>query len=247
MRNAFPEGGAENIAWLDPSLPCTGNDSLYKIETPDEQAEAVSEGTTPAYILSASQRRYIKIKQAADFLLALCSLIILAIPMILIAGAVKISSPKEPVLFKHQRIGKDGVPFTLTKFRSMKSCAPQYIAAGHFPDSEEYVTPLGHFLRVTSLDELPQLFQVLAGKMSLIGPRPLIPQEERVHTLRRKAGVYQLRPGLTGWAQVNGRDRLTASQKAAYDREYLENISLAMDLKILCKTVTVLLTRNGAK
>ncbi len=200
-----------------------------------------------AYTLTARQRRYLKVKYGADFVLALLSLVILAVPMILIACAIKISSPCEPVLFRHQRIGKDGETFTLTKFRSMKSSAPQYVAAGQFANSEEYITRLGRVLRNTSLDELPQLLQVVTGKMSLIGPRPLIPQEETVHALRKAMGVYQLRPGLTGWAQVNGRDLVPDEEKAAYDREYLEHVSFATDWKIFWITLKKVLLRKDVK
>ena len=203
------------------------------------------EGQT--YRLTAKQQRYLVIKRCMDFALALVALIVLAIPMLVIAAIIKVSSPGEPVLFKHQRIGQGGEPFTLTKFRSMKSSAPQYMAAGYFANSEEYITRLGRLLRVTSLDELPQLLQVLTGKMSLIGPRPLIPQEETVHALREAMGVYQLRPGLTGWAQVNGRDLVKDEDKAAYDREYLENVGFAMDWKIFWLTVKKVICRADIK
>ena len=199
------------------------------------------------YRLTEKQKRYLKVKRAMDFVLALCALIVLAIPMLVIAAIIKVASPKESVLFEHQRIGQDGKSFTLTKFRSMKSSAPQYVAAGYFANSEEYITRFGRFLRSTSLDELPQLLQVLTGKMSLIGPRPLIPQEETVHKLRREYGVYQLRPGLTGWAQVNGRDLVKDEEKAVYDREYLEKVGFAMDWKIFCLTVKKVICRTDIK
>ena len=200
-----------------------------------------------AYSLTARQRRYLPVKRAMDFLIALALLLVLAIPMAVIALIQKLTDPHEPVLFRHERIGRDGKPFTLTKFRSMKSSAPQYMAAGYFANSEEYITRFGRLLRSTSLDEVPQLFQVLTGKMSLIGPRPLIAQEERVHELRKAAGVYQLRPGMTGWAQVNGRDLVTDEDKAAYDREYLENVAFAMDWKIFWVTVKKVLLRMDIK
>ena len=199
------------------------------------------------YELTARQRRYLKVKHVVDFVAAVLSLLVLAIPMCVIALAIKVTSPKEPVLFRHQRIGKDGELFTLTKFRSMKSSAPQYVAAGYFANSEEYITRLGRVLRVTSMDELPQLFQVVSGKMSLIGPRPLIPQEKAVHELRKASGVYQLRPGLTGWAQVNGRDLVPDEDKAEYDREYLENVSFGLDWKIFWLTLKKVLLRMDIK
>lgn len=207
----------------------------------------MTENTLTKYVLTERQKRYLKGKRILDFLLALVGLIVLAIPMVLITTVLKLTSPREPVLFRHERVGKGGKKFMLWKFRSMKSSAPKYMAAGYFANSEQYITRLGRFLRSTSLDELPQLVQVLTGKMSLIGPRPLIPQEETVHELRKEYGVYQLRPGLTGWAQVNGRDLVTDEDKAAYDREYLENVSFAMDWKIFWMTVKKVLLRKDIK
>ena len=207
----------------------------------------MTERTLERYTLTKRQKSYLAVKYALDFLIALIALVVLAIPMLLIVLTQKILSPHEPVLFRHERVGKDGKVFTLTKFRSMKSSAPQYMAAGYFENSEEYITRFGRFLRSTSLDELPQLMQVLTGKMSLIGPRPLIPQEETVHELRKAAGVYQLRPGMTGWAQVNGRDLVTDEDKAAYDREYLENVGPELDWTIFWTTIRKVLLRKDIK
>ena len=119
----------------------------------------------------------------------------------------------------------------------MKSSAPHDCPTKDFNEGEQYITKWGRFLRDSSIDELPQLFQVLTGKMSLIGPRPLIPQEEAVHRMREQAGVYQLRPGMTGWAQVNGRDLVEDNEKAEHDIEYLKAIGLKMDLKIFFLTI----------
>ena len=207
----------------------------------------MTEKTLAKYTVTAGQKRYLAVKRALDILLALVAFIVLAMPMAVIALILKLTSPRETVLFRHERIGRNEELFTLTKFRSMKSSAPKYMASGYFENSEEYITRFGRILRSTSLDELPQLFQVLTGKMSLIGPRPLIPQEETVHALRRAAGVYQLRPGITGWAQVNGRDLVTDEDKAAYDREYLENVGFAMDWKIFWMTLKKVLLRKDIK
>lgn len=119
----------------------------------------------------------------------------------------------------------------------MNSSAPHDCPTKEFTDGEHYISKWGRFLRRTSIDELPQLFQVLTGKMSLIGPRPLIPQEETVHKMREQAGVYQLRPGMTGWAQVNGRDFVEDEEKVNFDREYLEKIGMKMDMRILFMTL----------
>ena len=151
------------------------------------------------------------------------------------------------------RIGKNGKPFKMWKFRSMYRNADQMIDQLSEEQKRQYhtefkidndprITPVGNFLRKTSLDELPQLFNVLAGDMSFIGPRPLIPEESHIRELRREYGVYSVRPGLTGWAQVNGRDCLSDEEKAEYDREYIERRSLLFDTKIFFRTIWVVLT-----
>ena len=189
------------------------------------------------YVLTASQRNYLVFKRAVDFIISLISLIILAIPFLLIAVIQKIVSPKEPVFFVQNRVGKDGKIIKVIKFRSMKSSAPHECPTKDFNEGEQYITKWGRFLRDSSIDELPQLFQVLTGKMSLIGPRPLIPREETVHKMRQQAGVYQLRPGMTGWAQVNGRDFVEDNEKVEHDIEYLKAVGIKMDLKIFILTI----------
>ena len=148
-------------------------------------------------------------KRAFDILLSLVALIILAIPMFIIALLIKIDSPKEHVLFKQIRVGKNNVPFTIFKFRSMSKDAPHQMATENFKNSEEYITKIGKVIRRKSLDELPQFINVLKGDMSLIGPRPLIPSEKRVLTMRIEYGASRLLPGITGLAQVHGRDEVT--------------------------------------
>ena len=125
----------------------------------------------------------------------------------------------------------------------MKSSAPHDCPTKDFNEGEQYITKFGRFLRDSSIDELPQLFQVLTGKMSLIGPRPLIPQEEAVHKMREQAGVYQLRPGMTGWAQVNGRDLVEDNEKVKFEQEYLEKIGLKIDVKIILLTIKKVLKK----
>lgn len=182
------------------------------------------------YVLTASQRRYLAVRRVLDGALALIALVLLALPLGAAALAVKLSGPGEPVLFRQERIGRDGAPFILYKFRSMTA--------------QGRVTGPGRFLRETSLDELPQLGQVLTGKMSLVGPRPLVAEEPEIHALRRAAGVYQLRPGLTGLAQISGRDRLGPREKAALDRRYLESVGPLTDGRILLATVGKVLRRE---
>ena len=192
-----------------------------------------SEYPAVPYRLTASQERYLTIKRALDILLSAALLALLALPMAVIAAAVKLSCPHDPVFFRQQRVGRGETLFTLCKFRSMRG--------------GQTVTALGRFLRAASLDELPQLWQVLTGSMSLIGPRPLVPAEESVHALRRAAGVYRLRPGLTGLAQISGRDMVTDRQKAAYDRQYLDGLCFSQDWRIFWLTIGKVLRREGVE
>ncbi len=183
-------------------------------------------------------------KRGFDLIISIISLILLIIPFAIISLIQKLSAPKEPIFFCQIRIGRNGRPFKVSKFRSMKSTAPHDCPTKDFLDGEQYITKWGRFLRDTSIDELPQLFQVLTGKMSLIGPRPLIPQEEAVHKMREQAGVYQLRPGMTGWAQVNGRDFVGDEDKVRLDEEYLQNVGIKMDFKVFGMTIKKVLAKK---
>lgn len=194
------------------------------------------------YELSRRQKNYIKFKRLGDILFSGLGLVVLALPFGLIAVGQKLDCPEAPVLFSQQRVGKDGQLFSMAKFRSMPPDTNPHLPTGQGPTE---ASAWGQFLRRSSLDELPQLWQVFCGKMSLIGPRPLIPEEEEMHCRRTAAGVYQLRPGLTGWAQVNGRDFLKGDEKLAFDRAYLEKMSLGFDWKILTRTVTCVLGRKN--
>ena len=131
--------------------------------------------------LTAGQQRYLHIKRATDAVLSGLALLVLLIPLGLVVILQKLSSPREPAIFRQQRVGRGGKLFTMYKFRTMKTTAPQYASTKEFADAEQYISKLGHILRSTSIDELPQLYNVLRGDMSLIGPRPLIPQEDEVH------------------------------------------------------------------
>ena len=195
--------------------------------------------------LTREQRRYLFLKRITDILIAAVAVVFLAIPMLLIALTLKILYPRIPVLFKQQRVGRNGELFTLIKFSSMRNEAVLGKEAQGSLELPKYVIGFGNFLRNSSLDELPQLFQVLSGKMSLIGPRPLVPQEKAVHILRWDSGVYRLRPGITGWAQVHGRDLLSDEKKAAYDKEYLEKMSFSLDRDIFLMTILQVVFRRG--
>ena len=173
------------------------------------------------------------------------ALILLSLPiMIIIAIAIKIDS-RGRIIFKQKRMGRGGRAFTCYKFRTMRADAPPCMPAKEFFDADKYVTRVGLFLRRSSLDELPQLFNVFLGSMSLVGPRPLICEEERVHKKRREAGIYALRPGMTGLAQINGRNLLCDSEKIENDRIYAENVRMRLDVKIVLLTVRCIIAGQG--
>ncbi|MBO5415827.1 MAG: sugar transferase [Clostridia bacterium] len=178
---------------------------------------------------------YCPIKRALDLLVAYILLFFLYISMLLIALSVKLTS-RGSVIFRQERVGTDGKLFVCYKFRTMRSDAPPQLSTAEFTDADKYITAVGRFLRKTSLDELPQLFNVLSGDMSLVGPRPLIPSEREVHRMRAELGVYAVRPGITGLAQVCGRDAVSDTEKVRYDAEYTEKLGLLTDIKIIFLT-----------
>lgn len=165
-------------------------------------------------------------------------------PVLLALGvAVRLDSPGPPLHWS-RRVGRDNRIFLMPKYRTMRTGAPD-VATHLLADPAQWVTPLGRFLRRTSLDELPQLWSVLRGDMSLVGPRPALFNQDDLVALRTEAGVHVLRPGVTGWAQINGRDELPIPQKVTLDREYLERRSLAFDLRILIGTVVAAFSGRG--
>ncbi len=186
-------------------------------------------------------------KRGFDIFLSLIALIIFAIPMLIIALWIKVDSPHEKVLFKQERIGIDNVPFTILKFRSMRDDAPHQMATENFENPEMYITRVGKILRKTSMDELPQLLNVLKGDMSIVGPRPLIPKEKYVLKLRDEYGANKILPGITGLAQVHGRDQVTDENKASYDGKYALNVSLLLDASIILKTVSDVVRSRGVR
>lgn len=183
------------------------------------------------------------IKRAFDIVFSLLVLIVLIIPFALI-GIVSLILQGRPVFISQKRYGKDGRVFDIYKFRTMKSEAP-VVASNDV--SEEYITKWGSILRKTSVDELPQLWNVLKGDMSLIGPRPLILEEEKIHKLREKNGIYKVRPGITGWAQINGRDDVSINEKVKLDKFYVENMSVGFDIKILFRSFFAVLLEKDIK
>jgi O-antigen biosynthesis protein WbqP len=182
-------------------------------------------------------------KRCLDLLLAAVGLIVLAIPMFVIAIAVRMTS-KGPALHWSKRVGRDNRLFWMPKFRSMRSGTPQ-VATHLLTQADSFITPLGKVLRVTSLDELPQLLSVFKGDMSFVGPRPALFNQDDLIELRTSCGVHRLRPGVTGWAQVNGRDLLSIPEKVEFDRIYLENLSLRWDMRILLRTVARVVRGDG--
>lgn len=182
-------------------------------------------------------------KRIFDFLIGLFGVVILSPVLAAIAIALLIDDGR-PVIFKQERVGKDNQLFKIYKFRTMKKDTGDF-ATAEIEDLKGKTTRFGRFLRKTSLDELPQFINLINGTMSLVGPRPLIPSEKEIRKLREKYGVYSVAPGITGWAQVNGRDDVSIQEKALLDKEYVEKQSLLFDIKILLKTVKMVITREG--
>jgi O-antigen biosynthesis protein WbqP len=182
-------------------------------------------------------------KQIFDLFLGVSILVLLAAPMLLIAIAVRLSS-KGPALYWSDRVGKNNKIFKMPKFRSMLIDTPA-VATHLLNNPDSYLSPIGGFLRRSSLDELPQLFSVLKGDMSFVGPRPALYNQDDLIALRTANGVDKLLPGITGWAQVNGRDELSIADKVVLDVEYLNRQSFWFDIKILWMTFLKVIKRDG--
>ena len=174
-------------------------------------------------------------KRIFDLFCCIIALVISAIPMLIIAVMIRVGS-KGPVFFKQRRIGKNKKEFLILKFRTMYQDAPKNVPTHLLEHPDQYITPIGKFLRKTSLDELPQLFNIFAGQMSFVGPRPALYNQYDLISLRDQYNVNSIRPGLTGWAQINGRDELPIPEKVELDRYYLTHMSFGLDIKILWKT-----------
>jgi len=183
------------------------------------------------------------VKRVFDLLLALAAAVLLAVPVLLVAGLVRLTSPG-PVLYWSDRVGRHNKIFKMPKFRSMRVGTPA-VATHLLADARSHLTPIGSFLRKSSLDELPQLWSILVGDMSFVGPRPALFNQHDLIELRTQQGVHELVPGLTGWAQVNGRDELPIPDKVRLDVEYLQRRSLWFDLRILWLTFVKVLHRDG--
>lgn len=184
------------------------------------------------------------VKRGLDIIMSTMGIVVLAIPMAVIALIIKITDPG-PVLFKQKRVGIHKTYFQLYKFRSMKMCTPRDCPTHLLENPEQYITKIGKFLRKSSLDELPQLFNIWTGKMSVIGPRPALWNQNDLIAERDKYGANNVRPGLTGWAQINGRDELEIPVKAKLDGEYVKKMSFLFDCKCFFGTITSVLNSSG--
>ena len=189
------------------------------------------------------------IKRIIDFVLSSVGIIILTPFWIILAIAIKIDDPG-PVFFKQKRIAKDGKDgtvryFNIYKYRSMKTSTPKDMPTHMLKNPEQYITKVGKFLRKTSLDELPQIFNIWSGKMAIVGPRPALWNQTDLYDERAKYGANSVRPGLTGWAQINGRDELEIEDKARLDGDYVKKLSFAMDLRCFFGTFLSVLRQEG--
>ena len=183
------------------------------------------------------------IKRGFDFALAGLALLALLLPMAVVALLIRLTS-RGPAIYWSERVGRDNVLFRMPKFRSMRTDTPA-VATHLLTRPEQFLTPVGGLLRKTSVDELPQLWSILLGDMSFVGPRPALFNQEDLVALRTQRGVHTLVPGLTGWAQVNGRDELTIPEKVSLDEEYLQRRSFALDLRILLLTAKKAVEGSG--
>lgn len=185
-------------------------------------------------------------KRTLDIIIASFALIVFAIPMLVVALWVKFDS-RGPALFRQPRFGKDLVPFTVYKFRTMTTDAPSDMPTNAFKNAGAHITRSGKIMRKLSLDELPQLFNVFSGDMSIVGPRPVVLKEMNLIDLREQVGANAVKPGITGWAQVNGRDELNDAIKSRMDGEYVRGLSFKMDFKCLLMTLWAVLSIKGHK
>lgn len=184
------------------------------------------------------------VKRGLDILLSMIAIILLSWLFLFLSFLIKCTS-KGPVFFRQKRIGINITYFSILKFRTMRIDTPKDVPTHMLDNPEQYITKIGRFLRRTSLDELPQLFNILVGHMSIVGPRPALWNQEDLIQERDKYGANDVRPGLTGWAQVNGRDKLPIAVKARLDGEYVKNIKFSFDVKCIWKTICQVFTGDG--
>lgn len=189
---------------------------------------------------------YIRIKRALDFILSLLALIVLSPVMLITALAVKLTSPG-PVLFRQKRVGIGKSHFMIYKFRTMRTDAPKDAPTHLLQNAQSFITPVGKFLRASSLDELPQLLNILKGEMSIVGPRPALWNQYDLIAARDAVHANDVLPGLTGWAQINGRDELPIDVKARLDGEYVQRMGFLFDVRCIFGTVLSVLKKDGVR
>ena len=218
----------------------------YGIEIPQNVLEEIrrnskknklipEEAVQDLSFVDVSGHKFNILKRAIDLVLSAMAMVVCALPILVISLIVYFNDPG-PVIFSQYRVGRHGKRFKVYKFRTMVQNTPKYLSTKDVKNPKQYITKVGRVLRKTSLDELPQLWNVFKGDMSLVGPRPLISDEIDIHQMRSRFGVYNVRPGITGLAQINGRDTLDAIDKVHWDVRYLEHFGLKMDLKIFAAT-----------
>lgn len=198
------------------------------------------------YYVNVTHNAYRRIKRVMDIVLSVMALVILLIPMLIVALVIFVDDPGK-IFFCQYRVGLGGRRFKLYKLRTMKSETPKYMSTSEVENPNQYITRVGWILRKWSIDELPQLINIIKGDMSIVGPRPLISDEYEIHDLRFKCGVYTVRPGLTGLAQINGRDTVTPADKVRWDVRYLEDFGFLMDARIVLATIPKLFGANGVE
>ena len=183
-------------------------------------------------------------KRALDILLSGCGILVLAPVYLIVAAAIKLDDPG-PVFFRQKRVGIHKTHFNILKFRTMKMNTPKDTPTHLLENPQQYITRVGRVLRKTSLDELPQIFQIFTGEMSIIGPRPALWNQDDLYAERAKYGANAVKPGLSGWAQINGRDELPIDEKAKLDGEYVERMSFGFDVKCFFGTIASVLKHEG--
>lgn len=205
----------------------------------------MSQDSVNYYVDIEVKMMYKFIKRLIDIIGSLMGLIVLSPLFIITAIAIKLESPG-PIIFKQIRVGKNSETFCIYKFRSMREGTP-ILSTEEFTNATSFITKTGRFIRKTSIDELPQLINILKGEMSIVGPRPVIEKEEELIEARKIYGVDKILPGVTGWAQVNGRDDINVEEKVKYDYEYMKNQNILLDIKIILMTVFKVIKSEGIK
>ncbi len=214
------------------------------MQTVAEKNSLSVEQTVKVPVVPGADRGYLAFKRVFDIAASIIAGGILLLPLIFVAVLIRLDSPG-PAIFRQERMGKDGKAFTIYKFRTMTTAAPRDMAASEIEKHGHYVTKLGAFLRRSSIDELPQLWNILKGDMSIVGYRPVVLTETKLNEMRRQHGVFAARPGITGLAQVSGRDNLSIEEKVRLDAEYVARCSLKMDVRCVLLTVKTVLTGEG--